>query len=82
MIEVTMPAMTCNHCVTTITNAVKEVDKDAKLQFSLRNHKVVVETDLDKLHLKETIERTGYEVASLQKIVTALEDNCCNSCHV
>jgi len=80
MINVTVPAMTCNHCVMTITKAVKQVDPDANLQFSLSNHTVAVETDLDPSRLKQVIENTGYDVASFVSTGATEKSTCCGSC--
>lgn len=82
MIEVTIPAMTCNHCVTTITKAVKQADQQANLQFSLANHTVLIETDLDEARLKATIEQTGYEVVAVGSLIAANDSACCGSCHI
>jgi hypothetical protein len=35
--------MTCGHCVSTITTALKATDKDAKVQIDLATHRVQVE---------------------------------------
>ena len=35
--------MTCGHCVSTITKALKAADKDAKVQIDLATHRVQIE---------------------------------------
>ena len=43
MITFEVNDMTCGHCVSTITKAVKAEDKDAKVQIDLATHRVVIE---------------------------------------
>ena len=45
MIELTLPTMTCGHCVKAVTAAVQQVDAAAKLQIDLPTHRVRIESD-------------------------------------
>ena len=44
MITFEVNDMTCGHCVSTITKALKATDKDAKVQIDLTTHRVQVES--------------------------------------
>ena len=53
--------MTCGHCVSTITQAVKDVDQSAKLQFDLATHRVTIDSaEADVAGLSGAISRAGY----------------------
>jgi copper chaperone len=53
--------MTCGHCVSAITKAVKAADKDAKVQVDLANHRVDIEpTESDVAELRDAIKEAGY----------------------
>ena len=45
MIAFEVKDMTCGHCVSTITKALKATDKDAKVQIDLATHHVRVEPE-------------------------------------
>ena len=42
MIELTLPTMTCGHCVRTVTETVQKVDALATLKIDLPNHQVQI----------------------------------------
>ena len=44
MIELTLPTMTCGHCVRAVTDTVKQVDDQATVQIDLPTHKVVIDS--------------------------------------
>ena len=53
--------MTCGHCVSTITKAIKATDKDAKVTIDLARHLVVVEpTEAGAQELNDAISEAGY----------------------
>ncbi len=53
--------MTCGHCVSTITQALKATDKDARVQIDLATHRVQVESvAADAKALAAAIEEAGY----------------------
>ena len=61
MIAFQVNDMSCNHCVSTITQAVKAADPDAKVQIDLQTHRVEIEpgaSDADRL--RRAIEDAGY----------------------
>jgi len=44
MIELTLPTMTCNHCVQAVTRTVHRVDPAARPQIDLATHLVRIES--------------------------------------
>jgi copper chaperone len=61
MIAFEVNDMTCGHCVSTITRAVKEADKDAKVSIDLATHRVEIEpANASAEDLREAIQEAGY----------------------
>jgi copper chaperone len=60
MIELKVMDMTCGHCVSTITKAVKELDAAAKVEVSLPEHRVRVDSKASKEDLVRSIAEAGY----------------------
>jgi len=60
MIEIKVPDMTCGHCVSTITKAVKELDASAKVDISLAEHRVRVEGKASKEDLLHCVAAAGF----------------------
>jgi copper chaperone len=61
MIAFEVKDMTCGHCVGTITQAVKDVDRDAKVDIDLARHRVEIEpAAADAQTLAEAIKEAGY----------------------
>ncbi len=61
MITFEVNDMTCGHCVSTITKAVKAEDKDAKVQIDLATHRVVIEPlSASAEELQHAIAEAGY----------------------
>jgi copper chaperone len=60
MIEFTVKDMTCGHCASTITKAVKEVDANGKVEIDLAAHRVRIESALEASEFKDAIEEAGY----------------------
>lgn len=53
--------MTCGHCASTITQAVKAVDPLARVQVELSTHRVVVDQgSADAQTLRQAIREAGY----------------------
>ena len=53
--------MTCGHCVSTITKAVKAEDSSATVHIDLATHRVAIETASGDVHaLGEVIKGAGY----------------------
>ena len=85
MIAFQVNDMTCGHCASTITKAVKATDKDAKVTIDLAKHLVTVEpTEADAQELREAITEAGYTplpVEAGNREVVANGPSCCGSCH-
>jgi copper chaperone len=61
MIAFEVNDMTCGHCVSMITKAVKAADKDAKVQIDLARHRVEIHpTGADAQQLSDAIKKAGY----------------------
>lgn len=52
--------MSCGHCVSMITKAVKGVDANASVEVKLAEHLVIVGSSADAETLKEAITDAGY----------------------
>ena len=53
--------MSCGHCVSAITQAVKAADRDAKVEIDLDTKRVAIEpAQADVQALREAIEDAGY----------------------
>jgi copper chaperone len=63
MLEFQVPAVSCNHCVRAVTEAVHEVDPQARVQVDLPQHKVTVDSSADRQALVEALTEAGYAPA-------------------
>jgi copper chaperone len=67
MIAFEVNDMTCGHCVSTITKALKATDQDARVQIDLATHRVQVEpATADTEELAEAIRDAGYTPVPVQ----------------
>ncbi|MFO1226123.1 heavy-metal-associated domain-containing protein [Roseateles sp.] len=84
MIAFEVNDMTCGHCVSTITRALKGVDKDAKVAIDLAAHRVQVDSSsADAEELADAIKDAGYSptpVASATAPVAAKASGGCCGC--
>jgi copper chaperone len=61
MIAFEVNDMTCGHCASTITRALKAADQDAKVQIDLATHRVQVEpVSADAAAIAQAIVDAGY----------------------
>lgn len=63
MLELTLPDMSCGHCVKTITRVVQQLDAGARLDFDLPAHKVRIESSQPENRLREALAEEGYPAA-------------------
>lgn len=63
MIELTLPTMTCGHCVKAVTAAVQSVDPQAQVRCDLATHQVSVDTAADAAAVRAAVVEAGYEPA-------------------
>jgi copper chaperone len=67
MIAFEVNDMTCGHCVSTITKALKVTDKDAKVQIDLATNRVLVEpAAADVEELADAIKDAGYTPVAVE----------------
>ena len=85
MITFEVNDMTCGHCVSAITQALKGIDKDAKVQIDLASHRVQVETSSASAtagELAQAIKAAGYTPVAVEAAagdVAAPQRGCCCS---
>ncbi len=60
MIEFTVNDMTCGHCASTITRAVKDVDAAGRCEIDLSGKKVKIESRLPAAQFRAAIEEAGF----------------------
>lgn len=77
--------MTCGHCASTITKALKAADRNARVTIDLGQHLVMVEpTEADTQELSDAIAEAGYTPvpAEAQTLVAepATRSACCGCC--
>jgi copper chaperone len=60
MIEFTISAMTCGHCIGRVTKAVKQADPNAQVAIDLPTHKVQVQTNEDRETIAASLAEAGY----------------------
>ncbi len=63
MIELTLPTMTCGHCVKTVTQTVKQLDAAAQVDIDLEQHRVRIESALPAEPFKKALAEEGYAAA-------------------
>lgn len=62
-IELTLPSMTCNHCVRTVTETVQKVDAQARLEVDLPTHRVRIESAQPSQAFVQALADEGYAPA-------------------
>jgi copper chaperone len=63
-IELTLPDMTCGHCVKTVTATAQRLDPAARVQTDLATHRAVFETGVAREMLVKALVDEGYPVAT------------------
>lgn len=64
--------MTCGHCVSTITKAVKAMDPDAMVNIDLATHRVGIESsDTSAAQWSDVITQAGYTPVAIQATAPA-----------
>ena len=58
--EFTIPAMSCGHCVSAITQAIKSLDPAAQVHVDLAAQKVVVQSSQDRTAVAAALAEAGY----------------------
>jgi copper chaperone len=60
MLELTLPTMTCGHCVATVTRTVQKLDAQATVEIDLPAHRVRIESTQPAPVLKAALAEEGY----------------------
>lgn len=60
MFELTLPTMTCGHCVKTVTETVRGVDPQAKIDIDLPQHTVSITSTLTRETFEQALRASGY----------------------
>lgn len=60
MYQFNVPDMTCGHCASTINKAIKSEDPKAKVEISLAQRLVKVESELSEADIAQRIAEAGY----------------------
>ena len=63
MIELTLPTMTCGHCVQVVTRTVQQVDPGATPQIDLATHRVRIESAKPAAAFAKALAEGGYAPA-------------------
>lgn len=63
-IELTLPSMTCGHCVKTVTATVQRVDPAAQLSIDLPSHLVRITSAQSEQRFREALAEEGYEATA------------------
>jgi copper chaperone len=58
--KVTLPDMSCGHCVATVTKAVKALDASAEVKADLASKTVAIETSAPAPAVAKALEKAGY----------------------
>ncbi|WP_337842666.1 heavy-metal-associated domain-containing protein [Rheinheimera sp.] len=61
MIELTVENMTCNHCVSMVTKAIRQLQSDAQVEVDLKTKQVKVQSQLSSEELQQALEEAGYK---------------------
>ena len=72
MISFQVNDMTCGHCVSSITKAVKALDSGAKVQIDLASHRVDIEpAGANAVELNNAIKEAGYTPVAVKNSAVA-----------
>jgi len=63
MMEFSLPDMSCGHCVSSVTKAVKQADPAAKVDVDLAGKRVKVETTQPREPIARALSEAGYPPA-------------------
>lgn len=63
MLNFTVPALSCGHCIKAITAAVKTLDANAVVETDLESKKVSLETTAGADAIKHALTEAGYPPA-------------------
>ncbi|RKT24376.1 copper chaperone [Paraburkholderia sp. RAU2J] len=67
-IEFKVEGMSCQHCVTAVTNAIRAHDAAAQVQVDLASGRVVVDSAQPVDAMKAAIDEAGYTVTAVSTV--------------
>jgi copper ion binding protein len=62
MVELQVQGMSCNHCVSRVTQSVKELDRSAAVEVDLPSQKVRIESTAALDDIVDALAEAGYPV--------------------
>lgn len=62
MLEITVEGMTCGHCASHVTKAIKDINPLAKVNIDLNTKQVRIEGDINLDELSAVLAEEGYTV--------------------
>ncbi len=62
-IELTLPDMTCGHCVKTVTQTAQRLDPAARVQTDLATHRVTIDSSVAQEAFEAALAADGYPAA-------------------
>lgn len=63
-IELTLPDMTCGHCVKTVTATARRLDPAARVQTDLATHRMTIDSaTVDRAAFEAALAEEGYPAA-------------------
>jgi copper chaperone len=62
-IELTLPDMTCGHCVKTVTATAQRLDPAARVQTDLTTHRVTIDSSVAQEAFEAALAVEGYPAA-------------------
>lgn len=79
MIELSVNGMTCGHCASTVTRAIKAVDPNAVVRVDLEGKRVHVDSRSPAAALAKAVTEAGYPAApaGAQAPAAAARRGCC-----
>lgn len=63
MIDLTLPDMSCGHCVRTVTETVQALDAEARVTADLAKRSVAIDTKADDQAVRTALTEAGYPPA-------------------
>ena len=60
MLELTVPTMTCGHCIGVVTKAIQLADPQAQVEIDLASHRVSVQTSRPRETIVSALAEAGY----------------------
>ena len=70
-VEFQVEGMSCQHCVTAVTNAIREHDGAAQVRVDLASGRVTVDSAQSVELLQAAIHETGYTVTAVTRSTAA-----------